>query len=338
MTRRGDNFLIEDNKVLIIIITAQSGVGGLSPSFHHWPAEQGVRLGTEVATLLGCISLTVAARLQCLREVSPLALSLAELEDGVISQPVVDTFASQPFLPQDPALAFATGDFNTDVDVLVGANKEEGYLFTQAFLTLNHTILPLIMGQWDTWGPILLLQKHYLETTQEDVDLAFQILEHYCGTRNITLDHIGNITDMFTDSFFWVGVDKYIDYHLKYSSRPVFHYINHHLNDISQITWAGVPVLPGVSHADELWIEWGPFLGLNRTLSQGDIEASLHLTELWSNFVKYGDPSPPGTDGVAWEEVTADSKKYLKLDSQMSMEARTDTYLDRMQYWRSILP
>merc|ERR1711874_850018 len=147
-------------------------------------------------------------------------------------------YASHPFLPQDPELAFRSGDFNVDVEVLLGANRDEGLLFTQAFLTLNHTLMPLIMGHWDTWGPILLLQKHFLETTEQDIALAFEILEHYCGTRNVTVDHIANITDMFTDSFFWLGVDKYIDFHLEYSDRAVFHYIYHHINDISQITWA----------------------------------------------------------------------------------------------------
>lgn len=317
-------------------------MGGLAPGFHHWSPAQGIRLGNEVAALVGCISLTVAARLECLKGVSAFALSMVEFEDGVISQPVVDgTYASDPFLPNYPDLAFKNGDFNVDVDVLLGANKDEGYLFTQAFLGLNHTLLPLFMGNWDTWGPILLLQKHYFESTDEDVELAYEILEDYCGTRNVTIDHLSNMTDMFTDSFFWVGVDKYVDFHLQYSSRNVFQYINHHLNDIKQSTWAGVPVLPGVSHADELWIEWGPMIGMNGTLSEEDVKASLHLTTLWSNFIKYGDPSPPGTEATEdsiWDPVAINNKKYLKLGSSISMESRSQDYLDRMQYWRNLFP
>jgi len=330
------------SKGLFNRVIAQSGVGGLSPGFHHWSPAQGVRLGTEVATLLGCISLTVQARLECLRGVSAVALSLVEYEDGVISQPVVDgTYASDPFLPNYPDLAFKNGDFNVDVDVLMGSNRDEGYLFTQAFLTLNNTLFPLFMDNWDKWGPILVLQKHFLETSDEDVALAFEILEHYCGTRDVTMDHLANITDMFTDSFFWVGVDKYVDFHLQYSNRNVFQYINDHLNDISQSTWAGVKVLPGVSHADELWIEWGPLLGLNRTLSEEDIQASLHLTELWTNFVKYGDPTPPGLESSndqVWVPVSTDDKRYLKLGSTISMESRSENYLDRMQFWRNLFP
>jgi len=323
-------------------VIGQSGVGGLSPAFHHWTPEQGIRLGNEVSALVGCIQLTVEARLDCLKQVSALALSIVEFEDGVISQPVVDrTYATDPFLPNYPAQAYMLGDFNHDVDVLLGANNNEGYLLTQAFLGLNQTLLPFFMGNWDIWGPIILLQKHYLETTDEDREIAFSILEHYCGTRNVTMEHLTSMTDMFTDAFFWVGVDKYIDYHLQHSDRKVFHYINHHINDVEQLSIFGVP-LPGVSHGDELFLQWDPFFGSGlfsetKPWSEEDRQTSLHLTSLWSNFVKYGDPTPPGEDMI-WEPVVEEDKRFLKLSSSISMESRPTDYIERISFWRQLFP
>ena len=65
---------------------------------------------------------------------------------------------------------------------------------------------------------------------------AYDVLEHYCGTTDVHYGHIPNMTTMFTDSFFLYGVTKYIDdYHLKYSSKPVYHYINSYHNENYQV-------------------------------------------------------------------------------------------------------
>ena len=107
---------------------------------------------------------------------------------------------------------------------------------------------------------------------------AYDVLEHYCGTTDVHYGHIPNMTTMFTDSFFLYGVTKYIDdYHLKYSSKPVYHYINSYQNENYQVRillktfqfnhkkyfQANLfipptlsPKLPGVSHGDELFLEW----------------------------------------------------------------------------------
>ena len=85
-------------------IIGQSGMAALSPSFHHWEGEQGVRLGNDLALLLGCWSRDPRQELDCMRTKSALAVQAVELGVGwpLISQPVLDwDYASDPFLPQD---------------------------------------------------------------------------------------------------------------------------------------------------------------------------------------------------------------------------------------------
>ena len=309
-----------------------------------------MRYGNEVALLLGCIEINVDRRLTCLRNVSAFALSMVEFEDGVISQPVVDgSFADNPFLPTYVETSLKEGSFATDVDVLLGANLNEGLLFTQLILGLP-TSLEFFTENWSTWGPILLLQKKYLEITDDDIALADDIFLHYCGSKNVTMDNIDQITDMFTDAFFWYGMDKYLDYHIQHSSGNIFQYINKHINDYGQIVWlilsnftdfvilqmiwmSGVGDLPGVSHADELWIE---FFGHNANLTVDDTAVSKHLTSMWSNFVKFGDPTPPGGE-FAWKPISQDRREYLVLGPQLRME-RSVEYVERMAFWREILP
>ena len=44
--------------------------------------------------------------------------------------PVVDsTYLETPFLPDDPATMLSNGDFPSDIDVMIGATKEEGIIY-----------------------------------------------------------------------------------------------------------------------------------------------------------------------------------------------------------------
>ena len=59
---------------------------------------------------------------------------------------------------------------------------------------------------------------------------------------------------------------------------------------------------------------------------------SLHITTMWSDFVKHGSP------GGGWTPVEADSKTFLNLNMEPRMETRDQHYNDRIAFWRSIYP
>ena len=124
-----------------------------------------------------------------------------------------------------------------------------------------------------------------------------------------------------------------------------FHEFQLNLFDIPPLT----PTLPGVTHADELFLQWSPLVHIPlemgyyikiiyfisfmilKYFSPNDILTSNHILNLWSNFIKTGDPGAP------WEPVTdGDNKNYLNLNTDPHMEARDDSYHERMQFWRSI--
>jgi len=59
---------------------------------------------------------------------------------------------------------------------------------------------------------------------------------------------------------------------------------------------------------------------------------------MWTNFVKYGDPTPPDQQlGYTWTPVTPDDKKYLLIDKTMQMDLDQD-FANRMEFWDSIWP
>ena len=91
------------------------------------------------------------------------------------------------------------------------------------------------------------------------------------------------------------------------------------------------PSLPGVSHADELFLQWSPFVFVDWDLSTNDSITSQHITRLWANFVKTGDP------GEEWRPVNSDDKMYLNINLDPQMERRDEYYNQRMEFWRSII-
>ena len=55
-----------------------------------------------------------------------------------------------------------------------------------------------------------------------------------------------------------------------------------------------------VCHGDELHYQW-----THDTLGPEDARMSLAITTMWTNFVKFGHPTPdPGDLGVTWDPVT----------------------------------
>jgi len=317
-------------------IIGQSGVGGLSPSYHHWSPEEGVRLGNELAVLVGCANINSHQRLDCLRNVSGWDLAKADFEDGLISMPVADAaWTSHPFFTKPPEEAFNDGDFDTSVDVLLGSNQHEGLLITQLFLAWPQ-LFPIMMASWQVWGPLLLLQKKPLSATHED--RANFILNSYTDGlgRNITLDHLPIVTDLMTDAFFNYGIERYVNFHLQHSHGRLFQYVDAHLNDYAQLNWAnwvfGEPSsLPGVSHGDELWLQWW-----NLKLSQRDEAMSRLITECWANFVATGDPTPPGSDAY-WEELEEEGRQYFEMEEGRGKMGRSQDWQRRADIWREAL-
>ena len=113
-----------------------------------------MRLGNELAVLVGCIDINSEGRLECLRfqlnkyiclrNVSAWDLTKADFEDGVISMPVADSpWSGQPFFPKSPEEAFKDGDFDTAVNcrkiflVVLHFHSCMSYI---VFLTSSHHI------------------------------------------------------------------------------------------------------------------------------------------------------------------------------------------------------
>ena len=105
----------------------------MSDSYHPMTADQAQRMAGKLSTQLGCPHLSSL----CLQDKDTFQILFTSLNVMVETQnfgtawmPVVDfTYLESPFLPGHPEDMLMNGEFSPDIDVMIGANKEEGILF-----------------------------------------------------------------------------------------------------------------------------------------------------------------------------------------------------------------
>ena len=119
--------------------------------------------------------------------------------------------------------------------------------------------------------------------------------------------------------------------------------------------WDDWEEMQGVSHIDDLFLQWDW-----EHLNEEDSRVSLAMTTMWTNFAKYGNPTPAENNlGFVWDPVTKDDirltidkkkfncintdkvsacfARFLVIDNEMTMDLDLD-YQERMEFWDSIAP
>ena len=131
-----------------------------------------------------------------------------------VTQAVPDSlFTSSPFLPAPAEELLQSGQFNSEVEVILGTCKDEG-LSDLAGAWLDPEFFETIRDTFDTAGTARILGlMRYSDVTPADVEKAHKIIDAYVGgVENITSSNIQNLIDMMTDSSMLYGAHKKIGY------------------------------------------------------------------------------------------------------------------------------
>ena len=338
------HLLSRQSRGLFNRIIAQSG-SPLSTDWGYIPSEVAIRNGELFADKVGCD----VSDLECLQNlpVDVLVNMTKYLDDptdfldgsGNPWNGVVDSeFTDDPFLSDTPLNILKTGDFDQNVEVILGAVQEEALQFT-----INFYFHPELYGQlsanWtDYYGPLSLLGRTGMgDITEKDKELSGDILEYYTGSEDtMTEDDFSAVTAMRTDAVFWAGIDRVVRLLVEHGVE-VYQYMFSYRGEHSGLDLAGIePGLFGVSHGDDLLYLFDPIYQVDlQDLNENDENMREHLVPYWTNFAKYGDPTPPGS-GVSWSPVTSDSWLYLNISGTEPGMERSKEYRDRMNFWSTL--
>ena len=340
------HFLSRQSRGLFSKIIAQSG-SPLSTDWGYIPSEVAIKNGELFAEKVGCN----VSDLNCFQN---LPVDLLVNMKNYLDDPtdfldgsgnpwngVVDSeFTDEPFLSDTPINLLKMGDFDKDVEVILGAVQEEALQFTINFY-FHPELYSLLSANWtDYYGPLSLLGRTGMgDIIEKDKELSNDILEYYTGSEDtMTEDDFSAVTAMRSDAVFWAGIDRMVRLLVEHGVE-VYQYIFSYRGEHSGLDLVeGVePGMFGVSHGDDLLYLFDPLYQIDlQELNESDENMRELLAGYWTSFAKYGDPTPPGS-AVSWAPVTPDSWLYLNISGTEPGMERSQDYQDRMNFWSTVV-
>ena len=229
----------------------------------------------------------------------------------------------------------SNGNFNKDVEVIIGTNSGEGVMYW-----LYNLYLP---EYWDTYRETFEtegVQKLFQlvgDPTPEDVKKAHEIINFYVGSienvnSHITNENIKGMVDFTTDGGFLYGTRKTLDY-MRNQGVVVYQYIFSYIG-VNNIACSMGYCDLGVAHAEELQYLWG---ASPKSFNDNEAEIRDLMTTTWANFAKYGDPTPPDS-GLSWTpQAPGAPPQYLNINGPNPVMEYSQNIQDRMQLWKDVI-
>ncbi|XP_021699617.1 acetylcholinesterase [Aedes aegypti] len=172
-----------------------------------------------------------------------------------------------------------------------------------------------------------------------------QIKQFYFGNKRIGLETSNEVTDLFSDHTFMTTSNLSAEWLAKYQPNAVqYHYVFSYVGRFN-FTKALYKAsnLKGASHGDDcLYLFNAAFLPrLPRASEEQKVREQ--FIRLWTNFAKYGDPTPDGDDlRFKWKPV----KKVVRtspdfdldcLDITSELRMIQNPFQERKEFWRNMI-
>jgi len=308
-------------------------------SYHTQTVEQAARVSEKLIKDMDCEGPDFLVCLQGKSDTEILEISGGSGYIETFWMPVPDfSYKAEPFLPDHPLNLLQT--VGPDTQVMIGTTKDEGIIYLSDVL---------LAGNWEEYRDNynisgtknLFMIPFESDVTEADIRKTEQVLEFYVGgLEGITEANKYKLIDMFTDSGFRHGTYRLIN-QLVEQGVTVFAWILTHQGEHTSSDLYGIPP-HGVCHADELLYMWSPVFFDNYEFSvEEDLVVQDQLVSGWSNFVKLGDPTPPGSN-YSWSAVDGriedgSNQWYFNISGSQSAMDSSEEIFNRFKIWDQVL-
>jgi len=319
---------------------AQSGTAFLGV-MNEKSQPQGISV--SIATRFNCTSTRKdSAMLKCLQKI-PVSDFILRTQSSLQAKskddielnwaPVQDSYSSDPVIPMEPLAAFNSGEF-IKVPMMTGTVKNDG-----ALLVPEDNFEAI----WKLKGPQLLNiaeNQNYSVTNPEENTLANIFLKYYTGGSFNTFEVLNEVVDMLTDSWFLSPDQKLSElgskftqvynYQLTYAATNTFLSFYSAGRNLTQEQFKQLSSLKPV-HADDVLHLFNVF-GVR---SEEDEKMSSIMVKYWTNFAKYGHPSPFLRQNITtWKHYSGD-KRYMELSLKPTLKQNIEE--ERMTFWQKMV-
>lgn len=248
---------------------------------------------------------------------------------GVVVEP--KSCKGEKLFSTHPVKILQSGKYNK-VPILMGYNSGDG-MIVDAMVAPELNYVYWTDKEFNVPGLLQLKKGSTLSKR-----LGEEIIKFYFGNGDISRDtHLQEFYDITTDNSFLRGIYASVKIHRNTSKVPIYMYrlsLESELNFYKKIL--GIE-LPGVCHADELGYLFRTIL--TEIPSPGSIEdvAQRRMTRLWTNFAKYGNPTPylDPSVGLIWPRVM-DANRIPFLDIGQNLRIDENPEDNRMKFWDKI--
>jgi len=314
----------------------QSG-SALSEPLKVLPPERALGYSNEMAKVVGCHQEENV--LSCMQgiEFSNFVISSWLFNGAFIWWPVLDTnFTVDSFLPGYPEQLMSSGEFNTNIDIIIGTNTDEGIVLVDPLRGLGIT--------WEDYknnfienGPYKLFNiANASDVTDDLINKTAMIVDFYLGsTENINIDNIQGIMDLLTDSWFLYGTYKTVKYMTEHNVT-VYQYVLSYEGQYSYTMLFGQPSF-GVAHVDDIMYLFDPNF-IAPTLNEDDATVRNIMVTAWTNFAANGEPTSTDSES-SWNEQTCSEcvQSYWNISGASPGMATSTAINERMEFWDSIM-
>ncbi|XP_050403373.2 neuroligin-4, X-linked [Patella vulgata] len=280
---------------------------------------------------LGCIKATTQEVVDCLRTKDAEDINKAVVKialDRLMWSPVVDTFYQT--VPDLPINSWKNGKV-MDVPVIRGTNSGEWAAYI-AKIQGNHSGIKA---------------SFFLEQIHEYVHQRFfknrKVIEDdikmvYATPYNLSTPELvrDSFLQLVSDDLFTAPIvlETQLDAKLGGNGKTYF-YVFSYVSKNTLPKWEGAP------HGYEKAFVFGePFNKVLDYSNYTDIDCffSLTMMEMWTNFAKYGDPTPQPLYGARWEPFTSVyNQSYFLLDSSTPKSHQNFRY-EATKLWNVVIP
>ncbi|VVC98111.1 unnamed protein product [Leptidea sinapis] len=269
-------------------------------------------------------------------DVSPHILQCEDGADNVMKMysftPVVEKDSGQnAFLLEDPATLLRKRN-SVDNDIMLGYTSEECLIFARAFkeYILRYNKNP------ELFVPLRILyhapQAKILEASDAIID------RYFAGTPTNSIEYMKKYMKYCSDTTFIYPIHYFIRLISKASKSKIFLYKFSAVTERNIFAHRGAQYVPGAkgfAHMDDLmYIFYASKYNLPIDKNTKGYKMIQQICRLFTNFAKYGNPTPDSSFNVKWPEYKSTSKGYLDIDE--TLKPGVDLDVEIVKFWDSI--
>ncbi|XP_013146991.1 PREDICTED: juvenile hormone esterase-like isoform X2 [Papilio polytes] len=264
----------------------------------------------------------------------PCVLIYEELESSNLLKmynfgPVIEKdFGRDHFITEDFEVAMRTGRVNK-VDVMIGYTSEESLVGLPHYVNKHVEI-------YNRYPEMLVPRKILLKSNAGTVmQLSDKIYKHYFGDKPINVDQIKAFVEYASHATFVRDIHKYVNLLPKLGTK-IYMYKFSCISDRCIYGKEGLKYgIVGTSHLEDLMHLFDSKLhNLPLDKSSSTYKMIKQTCQLFTNFAKYGNPTPDGSLGVVWAEYDRRSGAYLDIAERLTPGTGLDAPV--LAFWSSI--